>query len=242
MERRRSQNIQIRLEKVNFESNGKRILKDISMMIENNMTYLLVGRNGSGKSTLLKLLAGIIEPSSGRLYIDGKEVKDSWELREIVGIVFQNPQTQIIGSTVEEDAAFGLENLGIEPDVIEKKVNEVLEIVGLQDYRYKDPLELSGGFMQRLAIASILVLDPKVLLLDEPLSMLDKESKKDVVNLLKSFHGEKTMIVATHEFDYFKFADYVIYMDNGNASVYDFKSFFKDPPKNFIIPAWIKPF
>lgn len=241
MERRRNPNIQIRLEKVSFINGDRKILKDISIEIEENTTYLLVGKNGSGKSTLLKLLAGIIEPSSGELYIDGKKLESFWDLRRSVGIVFQNPQTQIIGATVEEDIAFGLENLGIESEKIEKKVTEILKIVGMENLRLKDPIELSGGLMQRLAIASILTLEPEVLLLDEPLSMLDKKSKMDIANLLESFYGEKTIIIATHEFYHFKFADKVIFMDDGRASVYDFVKFFENLPRKFIVPDWVKP-
>ena len=239
MERRRNQNIQIRLEKVSYIESGKTILDNVSLTIEEHRTYLLVGRNGSGKSTLLKLLSGIIQPTNGKIYSNGNEIADSWQLREKVGIVFQNPLTQIIGATVEEDIAFGLENLGIDPMDIENRIEETLRIVGMEDLRDKDPIELSGGLLQRLAIASIITLQPEILLLDEPLSMLDKKAKRDIANLLKTFHGKKTMVIATHEYNYFPFADKVIYMEKGQAYIDDFHKFFENILKDFPILKWI---
>ena len=233
MERRRNQNIQIRLEEVSYIEAGKTILNNISLTIEKHKTYLLVGKNGSGKSTLLKVLAGIIRPYSGKIYLNGSEVTDPWQLREKTGIVFQNPLTQIIGATVEEDIAFGLENIGMDPEDMEKRIEETLKIVGMESLRDKDPVELSGGLLQRLAIASIIVLKPEIFLLDEPLSMLDKKAKKDISDLLRTFHRKKTMVIATHEYNYFPFADEVIYMEEGQAHIEDLCEFLKNLSKNF---------
>ncbi len=148
---------------------------------------------------MLKILAGIEKPSEGKIYLDGKEVKRREELLSISGYVFQNPQTQVIGATVEEDVAFGLENINMERDEMVKRVEYVLKKVGLWEFRDYDPSLLSGGQLQRLAIASVVALDPDVLLLDEPLSMLDPDSADEVLEMIEDISTEKTIVVATHE-------------------------------------------
>ncbi len=238
MERRRDQDIQIRLEGVNHKVNGKILLKDINITVDSSKVYLLLGRNGAGKTTLLKILAGLVIPTSGKIFIDEKEVTDTLSLKKLCGYIFQNPQTQIIGSTVEEDVAFGLENLGISRQEMLKIVEETLKEVELLHLRCADPITLSGGQMQRLAIASVVALWPSFLLLDEPLSMLDEPSKKEVLALLKNMKGKRGLIIATHDTQYYDFADEVIYLKEGKAYQMNIKEFFSSEHEDVFIPSW----
>ncbi len=199
MERRRYQDIQIRLEGIGYRIKDKWLFRDVNLTFEDSESYLLLGRNGSGKTTLLKILAGIEMPSEGRIYLNGKIVHERDELLSVSGYVFQNPQTQVIGSTVEEDVAFGLENLNIERDEMIKRVENILKRIGLWEVREYDPSLLSGGQLQRLAIASVMALDPHILLLDEPLSMLDPQGSEEVLEMIRSVAKDKTVVVATHE-------------------------------------------
>ena len=223
---------------MSLEIEGVRILKNVNLTIEKGSSYLLVGRNGSGKTSLLRVMAGLISPTSGKIFIDDREVKDVLELRSVTGYIFQNPQTQVIGCTVEEDVAFGLENLGLDREVMKKRVEEVLKEVELLELRCEEPITLSGGQLQRLAIASVIALEPSFLLLDEPLSMLDERSKEDVLSLLKKFHRSKGLVVATHDIEHYDFCDYVIYMDNGEAKLFEIHEFFSVEREEVFRPSW----
>jgi energy-coupling factor transport system ATP-binding protein len=238
MEGRRNQDIQIRFERVSYRVNEKCILKDISITLNSDEVYLLVGRNGSGKTTFLKIIGGILEPTEGEIYIDGKPVKDRYDLLSISGYVFQNPQTQVIGSTVEEDMAFGLENIGMDRNSMKKKIEKVLKEFHLWEYRSFDPSLLSGGQLQRLAVASVLVFDPPVLLLDEPLSMIDRDGSIEIVKILKRISRGKILVIATHETDMFDFATKVMYISNG-IILKEIHEFFKNPPFDVKVPSWI---
>ncbi len=215
MERRRYQDIQIRLEDVGYKIEGEWVLRNINFTLGIGDSFLVLGRNGSGKTTLLKLISGIIEPSEGRIFIDENPVRDRGELLEITGYVFQNPQTQVVGATVEEDVAFGLENMGMERKKMQERVEEVLKAVNLWRYKEFDPSLLSGGQLQRLAIASIIALDPPFLLLDEPLSMLDPEGAKEVVDLIKRLSKERGILIATHEPHKFPFINDAVHLESG---------------------------
>ena len=210
------------------------------MKLEIGRFYLLLGRNGSGKTTLLKIMAGLLKPDRGIIRIFGREMEDTTELKIHTGYVFQNPITQIIGSTVEEDLAFGLENMGVDPEEMERRIESILEFVELKDHRCSDPMTLSGGQIQRLAIASILILEPDVLLLDEPLGMLDMDGRREVVQLMRKMKDEgKTIVLATHDLDDLDFADGVIYIDSGRAVVMDVGEFFSTPREDVPKPGWI---
>ncbi|MCD6268380.1 MAG: ATP-binding cassette domain-containing protein [Thermotogaceae bacterium] len=195
------------------------VLKDVSLEFENGKMYLILGENGSGKSTFLKIMSGILRPSKGEILIDDEPVKDVWELRKRVGYVFQVPSSQIVGSTVEEDVAFALENMGLPRSKMVERVEWALSVVGLSDFKKEDPLNLSGGQKQRLAIASILAMSPDFLALDEPTSMLDPESKKEIMEVIKHLKKEgKGIILVTHDLEYVEGIDEAILLENGNVS------------------------
>ena len=195
------------------------VLKDVSLEFESGKMYLILGENGSGKSTFLKIMSGILRPSKGEILIDDEPVKDVWELRKRVGYVFQVPSSQIVGSTVEEDVAFALENMGLPRSKMVERVEWALSVVGLSDLKKEDPLNLSGGQKQRLAIASILAMSPDFLALDEPTSMLDPESKKEIMEVIKHLKKEgKGIILVTHDLEYVEGIDEAILLENGNVS------------------------
>ena len=195
------------------------VLKDVSLEFESGRMYLVLGENGSGKSTFLKIMSGILRPSKGEILINDEPVKDVWELREKVGYVFQAPSSQIVGSTVEEDVAFALENMGLPRSKMVERVEWALSVVGLSDLKKEDPLNLSGGQKQRLAIASILAMSPDFLALDEPTSMLDPESKKEIMEVIKQLKKEgKGIILVTHDLEYVEGIDEAILLENGNVS------------------------
>ena len=214
------------------------VLKDVSLEFESGRMYLILGENGSGKSTFLKIMSGILRPSKGEILIDDEPVKDVWELRKRVGYVFQVPSSQIVGSTVEEDVAFALENMGLPRSKMVERVEWALSVVGLSDLKKEDPLNLSGGQKQRLAIASILAMSPDFLALDEPTSMLDPESKKEIMEVIKQLKKEgKGIILVTHDLEYVEGIDEAILLENGNVS---FKStlldLFKMRPNGIDVP------
>ena len=195
------------------------VLKDVSLEFESGRMYLILGENGSGKSTFLKMMSGILRPSKGEILINDEPVKDVWELRKRVGYVFQVPSSQIVGSTVEEDVAFALENMGLPRSKMVERVEWALSVVGLSDLKKEDPLNLSGGQKQRLAIASILAMSPDFLALDEPTSMLDPESKKEIMEVIKQLKKEgKGIILVTHDLEYVEGIDEAIFLENGNVS------------------------
>lgn len=204
---------------VRFKYDTTWVLKDVSLEFESGRMYLILGENGSGKSTFLKIMSGILRPSKGEILIDDEPVKDVWELRKRVGYVFQVPSSQIVGSTVEEDVAFALENMGLPRSKMVERVEWALSVVGLSDLKKEDPLNLSGGQKQRLAIASILAMSPDFLALDEPTSMLDPESKKEIMEVIKQLKKEgKGIILVTHDLEYVEGIDEAILLENGNVS------------------------
>ena len=195
-------------------------LSNINITIKEGSFVVILGRNGSGKSTLAKLINALILPSEGKVLVNGMDTSDSkytWEIRRTVGMVFQNPDNQIIGTTVEEDVAFGPENLGIHPAEIIKRVNDSLKVVGLQEYNNSAPHLLSGGQKQRVAIAGILAMKPKCIVLDEATSMLDPIGRREVMNILQKLNKEEkiTIIHITHNMDEAFAADRVIVINDG---------------------------
>ncbi len=213
----------IRLFDVRFAYGDRIVFDRINLEIRDGEWVALVGANGSGKSTLAKLLNGILLPTSGDVLIDNLNTRDEaalWEIRKRVGVVFQNPDTQIVASVVEEDIAFGPENLGVPPDEIRKRVDETLEMLRLTRFRSSPTYALSGGQKQKLAIAGILAMKPKYLVLDEPTSMLDPPSRDEINSILVNLYKEKklTIVYSTHNPDEVLLARRVILLKNGEIA------------------------
>ena len=197
-----------------------RAVDGVTMNIKRGDFVAILGHNGSGKSTIAKQINAILEPTEGYLYVDGKDVSDPeklWEVRQSAGMVFQNPDNQIIASVVEEDVAFGPENLGVPTKDIWVRVEESLRAVGMLEYRHHSPNKLSGGQKQRVAIAGIMAMKPKCIVLDEPTAMLDPSGRKEVVNTLQELNKKEhvTVLLITHYMDEVIHADKVIVMDDG---------------------------
>lgn len=201
-----------------YES-GKRALDGVTLNIPKGEWWAIVGANGSGKSTLARHLNGLLLAKSGRVLVCGKEVRDYenvQDLRRLVGIVFQNPDNQIVGNSVEDDVAFGLENLGVERTEMRRRITEALKMVGLAGREEVDPSALSGGQKQRLAIAGALAMQPQALILDESTSMLDPVGAAEVLQLLRDLHRQGlTIIMITHDMSEVLQADKVAVMSNG---------------------------
>jgi energy-coupling factor transport system ATP-binding protein len=197
-----------------------RALAEVSAKIERGQFVAVLGRNGSGKSTFARLLNALLLPDVGVVYIKGLKTADDshiWEIRQCAGMIFQNPDNQIVGTIVEEDVAFGPENLGVSPAVIRERVDEAMKLVGIKEFAKHAPHLLSGGQKQRVAIAGILAMKPECIILDEATSMLDPIGRKEVINVLKKLNKEDkiTIIHITHHMDEASLADRVIVIDNG---------------------------
>ncbi|HEY5586369.1 MAG TPA: energy-coupling factor transporter ATPase [Ruminiclostridium sp.] len=196
-------------------------LRDVNIKIKQGDFVVILGRNGSGKSTFSRLLNALLIPQKGTVLVMGKDTSEEnnvWDIRSTAGMVFQNPDNQIIATTVEEDVAFGPENLGIEPAEIRIRVDEALETVGISEFKKNAPHLLSGGQKQRVAIAGILAMKPECIILDEATSMLDPVGRKEVINVLKKLNKEEniTIIHITHHMDEAALANRLIIMDAGS--------------------------
>ncbi len=205
------------------ETGVKSAVENINLSVEKGSFTVILGHNGSGKSTLAKLLNGMHKPISGEVFIDGlntADEKNEYEIRRRLGLVFQNPDNQIICTIVEEDIAFGPENLGVEPKEIVKRVDSALAAVGMSDFRHAAPHQLSGGQKQRVALAGILAMQPDCIVLDEPTAMLDPIGRKDVINTITKLNKEKgiTIILITHFMEEAENADRVIVMNGGKIT------------------------
>lgn len=198
----------------------KRAVDNVSFSIKRGSFTVILGHNGSGKSTLAKLLNGLLKPTDGDVLVDGINTKDEdkeIEVKRKVGMVFQNPDNQLVASIVEEDVAFGPENLGLEPMVIRGRVDEALKNVGMYEYRESTPHRLSGGQKQRIAIAGIIAMQPSCLILDEPTAMLDPKGRREIVSTLHKLNKEKgiTVVLITHYMEEAENADRVMVMNDG---------------------------
>lgn len=196
------------------------VLKDFNLSIEQGSFVAILGHNGSGKSTVAKLTNGILFADSGTVTVNGKVAKNDdsiYEIRRDAGMVFQNPDNQIVSSIVEEDVAFGVENLGVPADECRKRVDDALKTVGMYEYRLKTPSKLSGGQKQRVAVAGIIAMKPKCIILDEPTAMLDPNGRKEVIDTVMKLNKEEgiTIVLITHYMDEAVKADRVVVMDNG---------------------------
>ncbi|WP_449459341.1 energy-coupling factor ABC transporter ATP-binding protein [Streptococcus suis] len=196
-------------------------LNDVSFHVKQGEWLSIIGHNGSGKSTTVRLIDGLLEAESGDIYIDGDAltIDNVWDKRRLIGMVFQNPDNQFVGATVEDDVAFGLENQGIPLEEMRSRVDEALELVGMTDFKTREPARLSGGQKQRVAIAGVVALRPKIIILDEAASMLDPEGRLDLIKIvreIKERHG-MTVISITHDLDEVALSDRVIVMKNGQV-------------------------
>ncbi|NLM42228.1 MAG: energy-coupling factor transporter ATPase [Firmicutes bacterium] len=216
----------IRFSNVNFTyaktqtRDGWQALKDVNLEIYEHEFVAVLGRNGSGKSTLAKHVNALLTPSSGQVLVAGLDTsipEHVWEIRQKVGMVFQNPDNQLVATTVEEDVAFGPENLGIPSAEIHRRVTEALEAVGMLQYRLHPPHRLSGGQKQRVAIAGIVSMRPKCIVLDEPTAMLDPAGRQEVMQTIHRLNKEEgiTVLHITHHMDEVIGADRVLVMDQG---------------------------
>ena len=207
------------------ESKQNKVLKNVSLSIKKGEFTAILGHNGSGKSTLAKLLNAINLPDEGKVYIDGMDTADEsrlFDIRKTVGMVFQNPDNQIIAAVVEEDVAFALENIGVEPSEIRRRVDEALKAVGMYEYREHAPHKLSGGQKQRVAIAGVLAMKPECIVLDEPTAMLDPIGRREIMKTIKELNSlGVTIVLITHYMDEAAQAKRVVVIDNGEIVLDD---------------------
>ena len=206
-------------EYVTIDSKFKAI-DDLSLEVKQGEFVAIIGHNGSGKSTLSKNLNAILVPTQGDIYIDGMNTKDEsklWNIRQTAGMVFQNPDNQIVATIVEEDVAFGPENLGVEPTLIRERVEDALKSVGIYELKDRQPHLLSGGQKQRVAIAGIIAMRPKCIIFDEATAMLDPSGRKEVMNVIKKLNKEEniTTLHITHYMEEAVQADRVVVVDKG---------------------------
>lgn len=206
-----------------YEKNSP-VLKNLSLSVEKGKYIAVVGRNGSGKSTLAKLLNGLLLPDEGTVKVDGLSMSDKknvFEVRKRVGVVFQNPDNQLVSSVVEDDVAFGAENIGLPREEIGKRIDFALAAVGMEKFRKASPTRLSGGQKQRIAIAGVLALMPEVLVLDESTAMLDPKGRKEVLSVVKKLNEEKgkTVLAITHYMEEAADADEIIVLDKGKIAL-----------------------
>ena len=215
----------IELNNVSFEYENDEmhyeVLKDFSLSFDKGTFNVILGHNGSGKSTLAKLLNGLIKPQSGTVLVNGmstNEDKYDFEIKKTVGLVFQNPDNQLVSSVVEEDVAFGPENLGMQPSEIRRRVDDALKAVDMYEFRERATHKLSGGQKQRVAIAGVIAFEPMCLVLDEPTAMLDPKGRKEIIDTITRLNKEKgiTIILITHFMEEAEQADRVLVMSRGN--------------------------
>ena len=195
-------------------------VKDITFHVKRGEWLSIVGHNGSGKSTTVRLIDGLLEAESGEIVIDGQLLTEEnvWNIRRQIGMVFQNPDNQFVGATVEDDVAFGLENQGLSRQEMKKRVEEALDLVGMLDFKKREPARLSGGQKQRVAIAGVVALRPAILILDEATSMLDPEGRRELIETVKGIRKDydMTVISITHDLEEVAMSDRVLVMKKGS--------------------------
>lgn len=211
----------IRVDNVSFSYDDNRVLNNISLLVQEGEFVALLGHNGCGKSTMAKLFNVLLSPQSGTVTIDGITAEtedDIYEIRSRVGLVLQNPDNQLVATVVEEDVAFGPENLGVPPQEIRRRVDSALKAVDMYEYRSHAPHKLSGGQKQRVAIAGIIAMEPRCIVLDEPTAMLDPKGRQEVMDTIRHLNKSMgiTIVLITHYMDEAVQADRVIVMDKGS--------------------------
>ena len=214
--------IEVRNLKYKYDSESENYtLNDVSFQVKKGEWLSIVGHNGSGKSTTVRLIDGLLEAESGDIIISGDKltVENVWEKRRQIGMVFQNPDNQFVGATVEDDVAFGLENQGLDYDLMVERVQQALELVGMQDFKEREPARLSGGQKQRVAVAGVVALRPDIIILDEATSMLDPEGRLDLIQTVKKIKDKNqlTVISITHDLDEIALSDRVLVMKEGQV-------------------------
>lgn len=204
-----------------YQNEGDYTIKNLTFSIKANKTIAIIGHNGSGKSTLAKLMNGLLTPDSGEIIIDGQPLQEEtvWDIRKKIGMVFQNPDNQFVGTTVQDDVAFGMENHGFPRELMIERIDEVLQAVNMEQYRNHEPHRLSGGQKQRVAIAGVLALQPKVMILDEATVMLDPLGRKQIIETISALQEQKdlTLIMVTHNLEEIIRADEVIVLNEGEV-------------------------
>ena len=195
-------------------------VKDITFHVKRGEWLSIVGHNGSGKSTTVRLIDGLLEAESGDIVIDGQQLNEEnvWNIRRQIGMVFQNPDNQFVGATVEDDVVFGLENQGLSRQEMKKRVDEALDLVGMLDFKKREPARLSGGQKQRVAIAGVVALRPAILILDEATSMLDPEGRRELIEIVQGIRKDydMTVISITHDLEEVAMSDRVLVMKKGS--------------------------
>ena len=214
--------IEVRNLKYKYDSESENYtLNDVSFQVKKGEWLSIVGHNGSGKSTTVRLIDGLLEAESGDIIISGDKLtaENVWEKRRQIGMVFQNPDNQFVGVTVEDDVAFGLENQGLDYDLMVERVQQALELVGMQDFKEREPARLSGGQKQRVAVAGVVALRPDIIILDEATSMLDPEGRLDLIQTVKKIKdsNQLTVISITHDLDEIALSDRVLVMKEGQV-------------------------
>ena len=203
------------------EDQGYYDVNNVSFHVKRGEWLSIVGHNGSGKSTTIRLIDGLLEAESGEIWIDGQLLSSEnvWDLRRQIGMVFQNPDNQFVGATVEDDVAFGLENQGLPREEMKKRVSESLELVGMLDFKKREPARLSGGQKQRVAIAGVVALRPAILILDEATSMLDPEGRRELIQTVQEIRKDNQMTVVsiTHDLEEVAMSDRVLVMKKGQV-------------------------
>ncbi|KAF2955485.1 ABC transporter ATP-binding protein [Marinitoga sp. 38H-ov] len=221
-----------------FNFKEKQIFENLNIEIADNIPVGLVGSNGSGKSTLLRILSGILMSDKGDIYLYNNKIdfhnnESLLYLKKHVGYIFQNPENQIVGVTVEEDIAFGLENLGLDKSEMKKRISWALNVTDLLGLEKKDPNTLSGGQKQRLAIASMIAMQPDFILMDEPTTMLDPEGREEIYKVIKNLINiGKTIIIASHHSKDLEFVEKIIALEKGRLVFYDKKDKFYNWSEN----------
>lgn len=206
------------------ETGTVRAVDDVSLDVAPGQFIAILGHNGSGKSTLAKHLNALLFPTGGTVWVDGMDTQDDghlWDIRQEAGMIFQNPDNQIIGQVVEEDVGFGPENLGVPTEEIWERVEEALRTVGMWEYRRKSPNRLSGGQKQRVSIAGVIAMHPKCIIMDEPTAMLDPSGRREVIRAARALNDvEKiTILLITHHMEEAIYADHVFVMDDGRIAL-----------------------
>lgn len=213
-------NVTFKYTSTDEQEDDKVVIKGVNLKVSKGEFVVVLGHNGSGKSTIAKHINALLTPSSGIVLVDGMNTKDQlnlWDIRSKAGMVFQNPDNQLVATIVEEDVAFGPENLGVDPKEIRKRVDDSLAKVGMSEYKRHAPHLLSGGQKQRVAIAGILAMQPDCIVFDEPTAMLDPSGRKEVINNIKELNKEHniTIVLITHYMDEAAQADRIIVVDDG---------------------------
>ena len=218
----------IKVENLTFEYQKEegpsfRALDDVSFTVKKGSFTAVIGQNGSGKSTLARNLNGLLVPTTGKIFIDGMDTADDdliWKIREKIAMVFQNPDNQLVSAVVEDDVAFGPENIGIDPGEIRIRVDDALRRVGMYEFKDKGPHHLSGGQKQRVAIAGAVAMHPECIVFDEPTAMLDPRGRREVLEIIKDLNdGGMTVVLITHFMEEAAKADEIIVLDKGRISL-----------------------